>query len=346
MKTRFRWPGLPGMTLLCSLLFADFSPIQAREQPAPGQGEGDKPFLEARWRKPTFEQATTKSWLDQAAAFASQRQLPLLPAMVPLAVTAVRGEKKVSRVVYRSHWGIHALNSKTGELAWNSGSLWSLDTMLSKPNKQTAVNAWANYYLQTLQKPTLLFQNTTVGTLSSDGVYLFAVEDLAISPPPTLGAELDPRLGQAPFQVYDQAVRDAIQHSKLQAYDLVTGKLMWELGGREEKHGDLADCYFLGPPLLVAGKLYALIEKNQDLRLICLDGRAGKVLSTQTLASTRNKIEREGLRRMQAAHLAYAEGIFVCPTNSGALLGVDHLTKSLVWAYPYRPKAAQPVRAR
>jgi len=33
--------------------------------------------------------------------------------------------------------------------------------------------------------------------------------------------------------------------------------------------------------------------------------------------------------------LAYDEGILVCPSNSGAVVGVDLLTHSLVWAYSY-----------
>ena len=43
-------------------------------------------------------------------------------------------------------------------------------------------------------------------------------------------------------------------------------------------------------------------------------------------------------RRTHAAHLAAGEGILVCPTNAGGLLGVDLLTNSLVWAYGYREK--------
>ena len=39
---------------------------------------------------------------------------------------------------------------------------------------------------------------------------------------------------------------------------------------------------------------------------------------------------------MQAAHLAYADGILVCPTNAGVVLGVDLLSHSLVWAHSYR----------
>ena len=65
----------------------------------------------------------------------------------------------------------------------------------------------------------------------------------------------------------------------------------------------------------------------------------GKLLAMQTLVTTRDKLEQDIGRRSQAAHLAFGEGILVCPTNAGALLGVDLLTNSLVWAYMYRDKA-------
>src|SRR5262249_12835885 len=51
------------------------------------------------------------------------------------------------------------------------------------------------------------------------------------------------------------------------------------------------------------------------------------------------KLSLDVSRRVQAVHLAYAEGILVCPTNAGAVLGVDLLSRSLVWAFPYREKS-------
>src|SRR5262249_27431188 len=42
------------------------------------------------------------------------------------------------------------------------------------------------------------------------------------------------------------------------------------------------------------------------------------------------------LRRMQPCHLAYNDGILVCPTNAGAIIAVNLLTQSLAWAYSYR----------
>ena len=56
---------------------------------------------------------------------------------------------------------------------------------------------------------------------------------------------------------------------------------------------------------------------------------------TQKLASVRDPITRDVGRRVQSVNLAFGDGILVCPTNSGAVLGVDLLTHSLIWAHPY-----------
>ncbi len=304
-----------------------------------GKAEGGIPFIEAHWRKQTWEQKETKGWIDTAIHFANQRKLPLLPAAFPITATITREGKKVPLLVYRSHGGIYAVNVKTGELAWRSTSAWSLDTMVKTSQRTPAITSWVNHYNNTLSKPNLIFENTTIGTLSTDNNYVFAIEDLAVPPPPTLGMEFDRfNPGASTYQRYDQKVTEALRHNRLQAIELTTGKLKWELGGTGDKAGELADSYFLGPPLPIAGKLYALVEKNQDLRLVCIDALQGKLLSSQTLASTKDKMQVEPLRRMQAAHLAYGEGMLICPTNAGALLCIDQLTKSLVWAYPYRQK--------
>src|SRR5262249_3978790 len=66
------------------------------------------------------------------------------------------------------------------------------------------------------------------------------------------------------------------------------------------------------------------------------DSRSPEVVWTQTLANARDKLAIDFNRRINAVHLAYGEGILVCSTNAGAILGVDLLSHSLVWAHSYR----------
>src|SRR2546423_6366245 len=98
----------------------------------------------------------------------------------------------------------------------------------------------------------------------------------------------------------------------------------------------------------MGGKLYLLVEKNQELRLICLDpakdpNKGENPISwSQALAAAKEKILNDVGRRMRVAPLAYGDGILVCPTNAGAILGVDLLSHSLVWARPYREESPAP----
>src|SRR5262249_37157383 len=144
---------------------------------------------------------------------------------------------------------------------------------------------------------------------------------------------------------------DAVLHNRLQAFDLATGKLVWELGGRGSRPpgtdqgderppsgeaDDLTDSFFLSAPLVLDGKLYVLNEKEGNLRLACLEPVHGKVEWLQPLASFRDRLANDPQRRMRAAALAYADGVLVCPTNAGFLLAFDLTTRTLLWAHDYR----------
>src|SRR5262249_46310475 len=119
--------------------------------------------------------------------------------------------------------------------------------------------------------------------------------------------------------------------------------------GDKNKDDGFKDSYFLGAPLPVGGKLYALNERdNGELRLVCIDPAKGQVIPPlQTLGTVQqpNRVGWDVTRRIHTVHLAYGEGILVCPTNAGQVLGVDLLARSLAWAYEYKessPQGTQP----
>jgi outer membrane protein assembly factor BamB/tetratricopeptide (TPR) repeat protein len=125
---------------------------------------------------------------------------------------------------------------------------------------------------------------------------------------------------------------------------------------------------FLGPPLPLNGRLYVLIEQAGVIRLLCLDpkalaevkllaevdkpaadGRAAgrkeveevvrrvpTLVWQQKLGRPNNPFPGDSVRRFQGAFLAAGEGVLVCPTNSGAVIGVDIMSRSLLWAHAYR----------
>ena len=98
-------------------------------------------------------------------------------------------------------------------------------------------------------------------------------------------------------------------------------------------------------------------SNESELRLACIDptkltfpgnSHTGKptVLKIQVLGNVlpHNRFAQDMGRRVNAVHLAYGEGVLVCPTNAGEVFGIDLMTRSLVWSYPYRETAYQQVQ--
>lgn len=290
-----------------------------------------------------------RSHIHSAKDALKRQNQPIIPAFSPIALLAHnhKGEKQ-PLVIYKTFFGVFAVDPRNGDLAWMSPSNLSLQKMLcSTGQTQQNMAAWLNFYQN--QYPQICFENSTVGTLSSDGEFVYVVEDLAVPPMPQLNSNNMRFRGRIPNRPsFGDKEEDAVAHNRLFALSLArSGALSWALGDSDKD--PLPDHYFLGPPLPLAGKLYLLADKQQEIRLICLETikvrqRNGemktvpRLVSTQTLGITQEKMQNDPLRRTWAAHLAYGEGILVCPTNAGAVFGVNLLENSLIWAYPYRDK--------
>jgi outer membrane protein assembly factor BamB len=304
------------------------------------KGRGSAPFLASKWQKSNLEHENLHTPARQViqSSLEQQKYQPgatPLPAFFPIAAGG--------KVIYRSYVGIHAVDVQTGELAWESMTTAGLEALMHDFNKKQDVSTWLAQYKQAGSQ-NILFENSMVGTLSTDNSRIYAVDDLAVPPHP--GNQQFQPWGGMPGQGMTGQLREVAERSRLVAIDLESGKLLWERGDPQHDDNKLqtAGAYFLGPPLPLGGKLFVLAEKNAELQLLCLEPTKGEVIWTQTLATARDRLMLDVSRRLQAVHLAYDEGILVCPTNAGAVLGVDLLSRSLVWAYPYREKTPEPAQ--
>lgn len=312
------------------------------------EGNGGSPFLEVKWTQDMHSFGSdsrtvrSKELVTQTLHGLEDRQLPILPAFYPIAATLQKDGKPLPLVIYRSYFGTHAVNAQNGKLQWEARSGLSIDNVGNDLQKWTSMSGWITSYNMGGSNP--LFENSTLGSLSTDNVYVYVVEDLAVPPHPNLTMQ---------WQMNGQRMNmagnfeDNLHYNVLQAFELDSGKIKWELGGRGADprggdKGELNDSFFLSAPLPLGDRLYVLNEKNGELRLLCLDPSKdasqgeNPIAWTQTLATVRDKLEVDVGRRIQAALPAYGEGILVCPTNAGAVLAIDLLTHSLVWAHSYR----------
>jgi len=295
-----------------------------------GLGSGEVAAeLKTRWQQQTVPPGRARGWIDSALQQHKGRSLTPFPAAIPLTVDGV--------IVSRTHRGVQAVDRTTGELLWESALSGSLEALAETGANAAHANNWATAFLQS--GPHVLLENSVVGTLSCDRQRVYAIEDLTIPPFPTdygayanrAGANLD-----LTFAKDAGGLTDAVYHNRVVALELEGGRLAWEAGGRGKKDQPLSDTHFLGPPLPLGGKLYVLAEKEQSIRLVCLEAASGRLAWMQPLATPKQNILVDGIRRIWAAHLAHAEGVMICPTNAGAVVAVDIASRSLLWAHSYR----------
>src|SRR5262249_20385256 len=183
---------------------------------------------------------------------------------------------------------------------------------------------------------TISYSNSMVGTLTSDTNRVYVVDDLAVPPLPKRLAEF---FWNDRLPAYSTSLKSLVNQNTLRAYDLESGKLVWELPNRNQP-GDLADTHFLGPPLVLDNRLYVLNENKGKVRLFCLDSKQGKIRWSLDLVTLAEPVTLDAVRRMQAVPISYGDNVLVCPTNAGILVGVDLVSCRVLWSNIYgTPKA-------
>jgi outer membrane protein assembly factor BamB/tetratricopeptide (TPR) repeat protein len=316
------WNSLPSL--------AGDSPLYRGDASRTGRGSGEIPYLEARRRLALTELEEGREWLTKAADSVPPNAVPL-PGFTPIAFG--------DRLIYRSHVGVHAFDIRAGKESWRTPSAYGLDASLSDAGKKVQLAQWFNLY-RTMRS--ILLENTMTGSLSSDGRRVYAVEDLAVPPHPEIISQM--QYGQQRyFGPFSDLAHPNKMHNILRALNAETGEVEWQVGSSDPKSPpDLLGVFFLGPPLPLGNSLFVVVEQKQELRLLCLRADRGDVQWAQSLGTARDKILFDMLRRTQAVHPAYADGILVCPTGAGAVLGIDPLGRSLLWAHNYRERPPIP----
>jgi tetratricopeptide (TPR) repeat protein/outer membrane protein assembly factor BamB len=309
------------------------------------------------------------------AAYKDKRnKAPLIPAFFPITAPNMimfRGYDGVYAFFTRNFTDSNGVKHVEGEIAWfspsefgaasieNPGLQLLSDSSVDSTNQRQWVDRWKND--PTAPSPGILFENPLAGTLSHDGKRVYYVDDFNVPPPVN---NFDPNMGGQPIAI---ARSSKSEYNRLIAIDLDTGMLQWRLGGpptgkTDEDENTMGSAeltrgsYFLGPPVTVNGKLYVLFEKDGAIKLACLDAykvavveadvkkgekpmasaKQPEIVWVQNLGRANTSIRQDtDARRCQGVFLATADGVMVCPTNTGAYVAVDLNARSLLWAHVY-----------
>jgi outer membrane protein assembly factor BamB len=290
--------------------------------------EGSSPLLNRRWSVPVADARDLEDMLGKIYQDYLERGTRVVPGLHPLAARDF--------VLMRSLTGLVGVDFRTGKRVWISTDKKVEDLIEALPRQPGQTTPPVGNWLQ--QR---VWDNAIYGTLSSDGDYVYSIDD----PPATQRADnadvndveqTQPRhliFNNRPFGM-PQAERPV---NELRAYELASqGKLKWVANVEQP---DLSDVFFLGPPLPVGSSLYVLGELKGEIRLFVLDPRRDAAVewSQQLVIVEPNPLE-DHLRHTSGAMPSYSDGILVCPTSAGAVVALDLTTRSLLWGFQY-PKS-------
>ncbi|MGE0606386.1 MAG: PQQ-binding-like beta-propeller repeat protein, partial [Pirellulales bacterium] len=285
---------------------------------------GGRPLLNYRWRVPVTDDPNLMEFVGQLRENHLDQNVSGIPALHPLAV----GEL----ILMRTSQQLLAVDFATGKRIWEVKIDEQIEGMFEgrKPLQPQAAFNLSNALDQRL------WEDNTFGTLSSDGEYVYSIEDLGLTSVPNnnngqrMVVQLNGR--RRP----DSSVR---KFNRLAAHELSTqGKLKWSLGGPAgDEEFPEAGTFFLGAPLPLGGRLYVLAEAKGEIRLLAIDPkkdpfRGEKLVEwSLPLAVVETSVFDNNERRLAGVSPSYADGVMVCPTGAGVVVGVDLTTRSLLW---------------
>ncbi len=239
-------------------------------------------------------------------------------------------------VVFRTASDILALDRRTGAMRWRSvltdpsfNPMWAAESVRQNEADQLPRSGLAAYLRDRL------LEDRTYGALSSNGKLLFAIDDVTSTLSPQETRVFNGRRVIVPIPNGELATET---FNYLRAYDLAGGRLVWEAGGsRLAGAGEFSGHYFLGPPLPHDGRLYVLAEVQGEIRLLVLEADEQRVRTvwSQPLLAPELWVAQAGERRQMGLMPAVADGMAVCPTGSGGVIGVDLTQRQLRWAHHY-----------
>ena len=278
---------------------------------------GTLPAAQPLWRHNTQPADELAAVIDETLSMVEGLGIATLPVLAPLAV----GETVVTRTFDR----LVALDARTADVLWQKPA-GLLPAAVANAPKRLLNGQYREVLGDTLVARLQI--DSVCGTLSSDGVRVFVVEQ---------------RQGTArPRRPGRSWIDTSAMTNELAAYELSTGAKLWRTTASQSDGSGSEGTFFLGPPLPLDGTLYVVGQRHTEFRLLAIRPSDGEIQWSVPLAQTSQQTADLRHRRF-ACPVAFSDGILICPTASGGAVAVDLLTRSLRWAYSYDRDDIRPV---
>ncbi len=229
---------------------------------------------------------------------------------------------------------VAAFSLEQGRLLWKSSTHDHVLEFLQSEELLTKLTihgsgGLGNYEQYLIQQ---IVADLTTGTLSSDGTHVFAIRECGVINGSSRGL----------LQAVDDISIVPNQANRLSAFDVKSGRILWEVGGLlGGQSQEYSGHYFLGPPVIVEKNAYLLSESGGQIFLSQFDSNTGAVLWMQPLALPEAEILLDGPRRLSGCSPTFHDPYLICATNAGTIVAIDLEAKELRWIYAYKQKNEQ-----
>gem|GEM_PF-2392362 len=280
-----------------------------------------QPVLFATAVVPLLTHSQLKDNFSDAREFVKRHRLSRIPTMQPL----VLGDA----IVFRTLSDLRAVNSN-GEVLWTARPEDTLNDLLSGV---IGVRIGSQGVLATEFLQERLFDDSTSGVLASDGRSVFVVESDRFDPTPEVQRLSVNANGDLTLSTESQDGTNA-----LSAYDVVTGKLVWQRRTTSSK----SSLKYLGAPLVIGGNLFVIVSSKEETTLRELDATTGDLRRQWMLHSNQygptppiwwGRARPKQTESPFASSPSYGSGVVVCRTPSQRIVAIDLTTGALRWAY-------------
>ncbi|MEZ6051435.1 MAG: PQQ-binding-like beta-propeller repeat protein [Planctomycetaceae bacterium] len=221
-------------------------------------------------------------------------------------------------LIFRDFTHARAVNLFTGQEIWRyacASSLAAAAQSLEQPGHGHQGNS--------LDFHARFSGNSVFGRLATDEHCVFLIDQCTSRSP-------------FPDQLVALPVRNRTAETSGTSTDLHLANPLWMRGTHSGiDHDDLRDAAFLGCPLCVDGRLYLLVEADQQISLFALDAGTGRTIWKQPIALVERPVTEDALRLRTSCTPVYHNGIICCPTEIGVVVGVEALTGRLEWVYDH-----------
>lgn len=293
-----------------------------------------EPLLMERWSQPLTARYRLHQRIRDLLMDLEDHRRAGIPAGVPI----VSGES----VAFRTLRGLAVVDANTGQLLWENDPELKAEVLLTDQPQRgggpyTRFRAMArgdNFSggeLDSLKD--LLFRDAAYGLLSSDGRRVFSIENSVLFP---LDSYNSFGRGESPSE--NDAYRRDWASNQIHAYDLASGELLWETGGRrmnEPFDPPLAGVFFLSPPVPDCEELFVVGEQDAQIHLFALSRQTGHPLWSQTIVEPETPIDQDRVRRLWTCTPAVHGGLIICPTAAGWLVAINRHTQHIEWAHRF-----------